>query len=229
MQQVNQDGGGGFVIELPAALKERNGFVVEKDGGLIRINVTLAGLSPLLMNAMSQEQLLAIRDKTKRPKNAAKPSLREEAESKLHLTADGKPKMPTTALFKSWINAGAFVRLDGKRQVSSAKSTVLPGMLSLEDHELPIYLPGTEEPATWEVDIQQGRNPNGGEACCIVRPRFDAWEIRCTIEVDQMQMPLTMARELIEIAGRRIGLLDGRPQCKCTFGRYGITNWKACG
>lgn len=178
------------------------------------------------MNAMTVDQLLGIRDKAKGSKNASKPSLRDEAQSKLHLLADGNPHVPTNAFIKTLINAGQFIRLDGKRQISTATKTVLPGMLSLEDTTLPLVALGTTEPAIWEIDIQQGRNPNGGEAVCIVRPRFDQWEINCIIEVDQSQMSLNMARELIDVAGKRIGFLDFTPLHKGTFGRFVITSWK---
>lgn len=207
------------------ALKEAEGTAVDLHGGLIRVECTITGITPLLMNAMSEAQLLAIRDKVKSAKSAARPKLRDEAESKLHRLSDGSPHMPAKALYACLINAGQFVRLDARRQITSAKATVLPGMLSLEDAILPLYKAGTKDTATWEVDIQQGRNPNGGEAVCIVRPRFDDWEIRCTLEVDQSQMPVQMAYDLVSIAGRRIGLLDARPQRKGTFGRFGITFW----
>lgn len=206
--------------------KEAKGFQVNENGGLIRVDVAVTGLTPLLMNAMSMETLLKIRSGSKSPKTAAKPSLEEEAHSKLHLLPDGRPRMPANALYASWMNAGQFVRLDGKRQVSTQKSTVLPGMLHLEDTDMPLHVPGKDKSPTWEVDIQQGRNPNGGEAVCIVRPRFDEWELRFTIEVDQNQMPIMMAMNLISIAGKRIGVLDARPQRRGLFGQFAITKWE---
>jgi hypothetical protein len=195
---------------------------VAQDGGLTRVEVWLDGVTPLLMNAMSQQQLLDIRDKKKAARNAAKPSVREEADSKVYRLADGRPCVPVKCVYATLIGAGRFVRLDGKRQVSTATSTVLPGMLTIADVELPVY----PLKCKWEVDIQQGRNPNGGEAVCVVRPRFDEWQLRMTIEVDQGQMSLKMARELVEIAGRRQGLLDFRPATRGTYGRWAIGRWQ---
>jgi hypothetical protein len=198
---------------------------VKANGGLVRIRCHVQGVTPLLMNAMSEEALLNIRDKVKPAKSAAKPSLRDEADSKVYRLADGRPCVPVKNLYASFIGAGQFIRLDGKRQITTAKATLLPGMLLIEDIHLPVFTPGTQESATWEVDIQQGRNPNGGEAVCIVRPRFDAWALYCTLEVDLAQMPLTMAYELVEKAGKRMGLGDGRPARRLTFGRYSIVRW----
>ena len=213
------------MVEPASILPEAANGKASTYGGLVRVAVTVTGISPMLMNAMSEEQLLAIRDKVKKPRNAAKPTLREEAASKLHVLLDGRPHLPAPAYYKTLINAGQFVRLDGKRQVSTAKATLLPGMLSIEDVTFPLVKPGTNEPATWEVDIQQGRNPNGGEAVCIVRPRFDQWEIQAVCEVDQSQMPVSMARVLYDIAGKRVGYLEFSPRHKGTFGRFVVSNW----
>lgn len=215
---------------LPAAHAWNAGEAeTKKNGGLVRVRVHLHHETPLLMNAMSQEQLLAIRDRVKGSKTAAKPTVKEEAGSKVYRLADGRPCMPTKNLYSCFIGAGQYVRLDGKRQVSTAKSTVLPGMLCIEDVELPLFHPQSDDAADWQVDLQQGRNPNGGEAVCIVRPRFDQWEIRCVLEIDQEQMPLSMAANLVAIAGRRMGLGDGRPQRKLTFGRFRVSRWEVLG
>ncbi len=216
-----------MVATVVNPLHERNGAVVEEFGGLIQVKLTLIGQTPLLINAMSEKQLLDMRNKTKKAKSAAKPSLREEADSKVYILRDGKPHVPTRLLMSNFIAAGQFVRLDGKRQISTAEKTVLPGMLSIVSTECPI-LSADGQPAKWEVDIQQGRNPNGGEAVCIVRPRFDDWRLDLIIEIDQEQMPLQMAREMIDIAGRKCGLGDFRPQRKGTFGMYKVSSWATC-
>lgn len=201
------------------------GAEVQRHAGLVIVHARVEGMTPLLMNAMSRETLLNMRDKKKPAKNAAKPTPREEADGKLHRMADGRPHIPVGMLYSCLIGAGQFVRLDGKRQISTAKSSVLPGMLSIESAFLPLVNAAGLE-AAWEVDIAQGRNPNGGEAVCIVRPRFDVWGFRVILGVDQQQMPVSMARELMDIAGSRVGLGDFRPRCKGVFGRFHVTGWE---
>jgi hypothetical protein len=205
---------------------EKVGAAVEEYAGLVLVGVTLTGDSPMLVNAMSGESLLNIRNKVKTPKAAAKPSLEEESRGKLHLLGDGRPCLPVRNLYAAFINAGKFVRLDGKRMVTTAQATVLPGMMQITSTEMLIYSPHTDDPAPWRVDIQQGRNPNGGEAVCIVRPCFDAWEVRLTLEIDQAEMPVRMARDLVDIAGRRVGVCDNRPQRKGSYGRFKVTRWE---
>lgn len=211
---------GATVEQLAGKPEQTEGADVQRHAGLVVLRAKLAGITPLLMNAMSEEQLLAIRERTKKARNAAKPSLREEADSKVHRMPSGEPHIPVTMLMACLIGAGQFVRLDGKRQISTAKSTVLPGLLQIENRWLPI------QPGTYEVDVAQGRNPNGGEAVCIVRPRFDEWSFDLTLSVDQSQVALAVVRELIDVAGSRVGLGDFRPKCKGTFGRFKVTHWE---
>lgn len=223
-----------MVAKAKEPLVERNGAYpesvggprVKQDGGLIVVRVRMEGVSPLLLNAMSAEQLLAIYTKDKAPKTAARPQPREAADARVHRLPDGRPCVPARMLYSALVGAGQFVRLDGKKQISTATKTVLPGMLVLTSADMPILDPATGKAAAYETDIQQGRNPNGGEAVCVIRPRFDAWQIECEAEVDQSVMPLTLARELFDLAGKRLGLGDFRPQRRGTYGRFAVTKWE---
>jgi hypothetical protein len=76
------------------------------------------------------------------------------------------------------------------------------------------------------VDIQQDVNPNGGQAVCIVRPRFDVWRFNVELEIDLNQVSLQLVRKIIDTAGRRCGLGDFRPRNKGTFGQYVVGKWE---
>lgn len=195
--------------------------------GIVTLEVTCRGISPLLMNKIDDATLLNLRRPGgKKAKTRERPELpRDEAVGKVYTTRDGKPYLPTENLLACLIAAGQFVRLDGKRQVSTAKSTTLPAFLSLEDQHLDLRAPGGGSP-DWETDIRPGRNPNGGEMVCLVRPRFDAWEfdVTCTVDLDEIGMALV--RQLFDTAGKRIGLGDFRPSRKGPFGKFNVVRWE---
>jgi hypothetical protein len=178
------------------------------------------------MNAMPHDTLLGLYTRDKPAKNAERPDPKELAESKIHKLHDGRPCVPPRMLYAAMIAAGQFIRLDGKRQVSTAQSTTLPGLMTLATYEIPLLVPGTDEPASWDVDVQQGRNPNGGEAVCIIRPIFYKWQINFEVDVDRAEFDLERARGVVEIAGRRCGIGDFRPNRKGTFGQYAISMWR---
>lgn len=179
------------------------------------------------MNRMSESTLEGLRTRTKPPKAAKIGNVRtprEDAEEKVY-THGGTPIIPGENLMSSLIAAGSFIRLDAKRQVSTAKSTLLPGLMTLMTHVIPLALPDGDGPAVWEADVRQGRNPNGGEAVAICRPRFDAWAIAFRIDIDTNEIGENAIRDLIDKAGRRIGLGDFRPQKKGIFGQFVIEKW----
>jgi len=179
------------------------------------------------MNRLPEDVLLALHTKEKRKFTA--PRLpREEAERKLYRQENGEPYVPTENLMACLIAAGVFIRLDGKRQISTKGSTLLPSFLAIENRFCPLSN-GDGKPATWEVDMRQGRNPNGGEAVCIIRPRFDAWALELSLLAALDSIPESTMRQLVDIAGSRIGLCDFRPQRRGIFGTFRVDSWRVAG
>jgi hypothetical protein len=197
---------------------------------MIRTSIVLRGTRPLLTNRMTPEELQRLHDKTKAPKSAGRPSPEDVAASKVY-TANGQPCLPVENLMSCLIEAGKFIRLDGKRQLSTSDSTILPGLLTIEDEILPLLKyddakdPTTWGIATWQYDMRQGRNPNGGEAVCIIRPRFDRWAVRMTVQMDTDSLAEDQFRQLFDHAGRRIGIGDFRPERKGIFGQFVVNLW----
>ena len=201
-----------------------------------RFHITLKGLPPgMLQNKMGIDELLKLRDKTgKKSKVAAKPSLEDEAASHIHMNGDGRPCVPKDMLMATLINAGVFIRLDQKRQLSTKDSSVLPGLLLLEGESYPLIFPGEGEESgwglsPWRYEVRQGRNPNGGEAVCIVRPLFEKWAVSFTALLDTQELPEDTFLRLFGLAGTRIGIGDFRPNRKGTFGQFAVTRWQKTG
>ncbi len=193
---------------------------------LVRVRVTCKGVTPLIMNKMPLATLLSLGDKTRKKSKvaAALGTPRERAEPLIYLNRDGDPIIEAKALYSSLVAAGVYVRLDGKRQLSTKTSTTLPSFMTIEDIELPL-LDSEGEVAAWEPDIQQGRNPNGGEAVCLVRPRFDDWRFSVKILIDQSEISEDAIRRLFDLAGRRCGLYEYRPNRKGFFGQFVVECW----
>lgn len=192
-----------------------------------RVIVRVEGVSPLLMNRMTEAELEGIRTKEKKKFKAAPPAdPRDQAAPKVYTTKDGNPYIPAENFMACLIAAGMYIKLDGKRQMSTSKSTLLPGFMTLETPWLSLVSPHNDKPAPWEVDIRKGTNPNGGEAVCLVRPRFDAWAFDCSLLVDTDQINEKVIREMVDIAGARVGLGDFRPARKGIFGRFKVVLWE---
>jgi len=192
---------------------------------MLTVQIVCRGLTPLLMNRMSESTLEGLRTKQKKPKAAnigTTITPREEATPKVY-THGGNPIIPAENLMSCLIAAGVFVRLDAKRQMSTGKSTMLPGFVTLLDFAIPLVADG--KPATWEADVRKGTNPNGGEAVAICRPRFDAWGFTTRILIDDKEIGENTIRDLWDKAGKRIGLGDFRPARKGIFGQFIVDHW----
>jgi len=190
----------------------------------MHLTVQCTGVSPLLMHAMSDEQLIALWEKRKAPKGAARPSITDACKACLYHDPSGVIVMPTPNIYSALAEAGRHVRLEGKKMVSSLKATLLPSFLTLIGESVPLTSSSGGAPE-WRPDVRKGTNPNGGEAVAIVRPRFDDWAFTITAEVDLTETSETTIRELFDKAGSRVGLGGFRPQRKGPFGRFVITSW----
>lgn len=193
---------------------------------MVSVDVTCRGITPILFNRMDEDVLIGISTGVKPPRTRERPSPRQQCEKKVYVTADGKPYLPTENLLACLIAAGQYVRLDGKRQMSTAKSTLLPAFMTICDPYLPLHVPGTKRAPAWEVDIRQGKNPNGGEAVCLCRPRFDQWSFTASLLIDTSEIGENAIRDLWDKAGKRIGLGDFRPARKGMFGQFVIECWE---
>ena len=184
------------------------------------VEMTAQGVSPILFNRMSEEVLLNLRTKKKKSKGlAVEITPREQAEKCLYQDDKG-PYLPQEMLLACFVAGGVYTRLDGKRQMSTGRSSTVPGFLDIREPRL--YL----SPKEWEVDLRGGRNPNGGEAVCLVRPRFDKWEFTATLRIDIDQVSEQQVRELVDISLSRCGLGDYRPLRRGPFGRSVVKCWE---
>jgi hypothetical protein len=189
---------------------------------MLRIAATCEGISPFLMNPATDELLDQLRGRVRPVKDKNRP-VEEEAAEKLCTDADGHVGVSSINLFSSMIIAGRRVK-NGKTQVSTASTTTLPGLLTIEQ----FFLPFKGDPK-WVVDKRRGVNPKGGEMVCLIRPRFDAWSFDLSFLIDETEINADTVREVLRISGKFVGLGDFRPAKRGPFGRFRIASWESLG
>ena len=184
------------------------------------ISVTIEGTTPLLCNRFTDEAQMAATDGTRLSAVGDKGSPQEQARSRLYIGHDGKPMVPQPNLFRCLIDAGKFFK-NGRGKVTTQKSSLIPACVEIEGLEVPIR---HKEP--WSVDTRAVRIPSTGGRILCHRPCFHDWKLAFALKVDTDLISLKLVREIVDAAGKRVGLGDFRPDCKGPFGKFVVTQWK---
>ena len=184
------------------------------------INVTIEGTTPLLCNRFTDEAQMAATRGTRASVIGDKGSPKEQAEPKLYLGHDGRPMIPQPNLFRCIIDAGKFFK-NGRSKVTTQKSSLLPACAEIQGLEIPIQ---HKEP--WTVDTRPVRIPSTGGRILCHRPCFHDWKLSFTLKVDAEMISVGLMREIVDAAGKRVGLGDFRPDCKGPFGKFVVTRWE---
>lgn len=192
------------------------------------IEVICVNRSPLLMDPASRDFVENVLIRGERAAPVRDMPLVDMASKKIYRGPDGKIGIPVECLLGCLRSAGRKIKV-GKGAISTAKTTELFSFLTIEESFLPLLDPETMRPlpeeGSWVEDTRRGMMHNAGKdtAVGIVRPKFERWAFKCTLNVDYSGMDgLTEdhVRKLVEIGGNRVGLCSYRPTCNGPFGRF---------
>jgi len=187
------------------------------------INVTIEGTTPLLCNRFTDEAQMAATNGTRATAVGDKGSPKQQAEPKLYLGHAGRPVIPQPNLFRCIIDGGKFFR-NGRSKVTTQKSSLIPACAEIEGMEIPI-----EHKEPWTVDTRPVRIPSTGGRILCHRPCFHDWKLSFMLKVDTEMISLKLMRDIVDAAGKRVGLGDFRPDCKGPFGKFVVTRWEEDG
>lgn len=184
--------------------------------------VTIEGVTPLLCHRFTETaQQEASKGSRTAVVGGSKGTPREQAETHLYLGIDGKTLViPGPNLYRSFVDAGAFFKA-GKSKVTTQKTSLLLACLSLEELDIPIQ---HREP--WDVDSRPIVMPSTGGRILRHRPRFNDWRLSFTLTLDTNMMAASILREIVDAAGKQVGLGDFRPGRKGPFGKFVVVEWK---
>jgi hypothetical protein len=121
---------------------------------------------------------------------------------------NSRPCVPDVAQKATLFNAAKTLKL-GKK---------LKAGLFIYEHAMLVYDGPTDLDALWADErFRDRRNMRvGGSMVMRTRPKFDEWSIDMVIGYDDEVLNADQVRQCVDIGGRLIGLLEGRP----AYGRY---------
>jgi hypothetical protein len=184
------------------------------------ISVTIEGITPVMFDRFHEGLLLKGPKTTNRGEDE---SPRDEASRKLYADVDGVPVFPADNLLSCIIDAGKFIKV-GKRQLSTRDTTIVTSFLSIPEQFLPI-----RSREGWRVDSRGIVNQaTKGRHICH-RPMFDDWGFDFTLDTDMKEVSEKTVRELIDRAGKQIGIGVMRPSRKGRYGQFVVKCWNCSG
>lgn len=191
----------------------------------MKINVTIQGIAPLLMNRFTEAAEIQVSGGTAVTFKGDKGPPREQAAPKRYADEHGRLYLPGTNLFAAIIAAGAFHKA-GKSKLTTLKTSLIPAGMLVDDLVCPLHDASGEPLTHWEVDSRSVVIPSTGGRIMCHRPRIDEWCCSFTVDVDTTMFTPSLIRAVIDDAGKKIGLGDYRPARKGPFGRFVVTRWE---
>lgn len=187
----------------------------------MKFNVTIEGVTPLICNRFSDAAAEAATNGTRMASAAAdRGTPHEVAQSKLYVGLNGKLMIPQPNLLRSLVDGGSFHKI-GKKQVTTKKESMLYACIDIEGTEIELV---HKQP--WKVDTRAVRIPSTGGRILAHRPMFDDWSLSFVLDVDLSIMSARLMRQIVDDAGKRVGLGDFRPATKGPYGKYVVTLWQ---
>jgi len=181
----------------------------------VRIEATIQGVTPLLMNRFCEQNEIKISSGTSAAMVGKKDSPREEATRRAYVDDKGGLYVPGPNVFACLVAAGKFHKV-AKSKVTTTRSSLVPAGITIQDIVCPL---GTK---SFEVDSRSVVIPSTGGRIMCHRPRIDDWKLTFTLEVDTSIFSPEFVRQLVDDAGSKIGLGDFRPDRRGPFGRFNV-------
>jgi len=178
-------------------------------------NITIEGISPLLMNRPSQ---LDIGEKSKTSKRETQ-TPREIAEAKLYVDLEGQVYCPATWFQGCIVEAGKQKKMMGKGSAKATYSKVCGSSVEVNPFEIVLK-------EKWDVFSILAVNPTTRGKNVLHRPKFDKWNLDFEVTFDEETIEIPVMKEIFDIAGRVVGVGDWRPAKKGRFGKFQVTSWK---
>ena len=171
------------------------------------VKVKIKGTSPLLFNKFNPEG--------EGLKKAAKAqqSAEEEAEQSVYRNAEGQIYTPSSHVLGSMVKSGVQFKMKGRK---TFKDAVNSGVLI--DPEEIVHKNQEYEIDSRSVVIKSTRGR-------IMRHRAKlpvGWELSFTIKIIDERLTAPLVKEILENAGKYVGIGDFRPR----FGRFDVIEYK---
>ena len=140
------------------------------------------------------------------------------AEYHCYRSADGPCFIPSDQIRGALISAGSYVKAKvGGRSKSMKQIVAAMFMVSPEEIHIPEYQ---------VIDKRSAVNRNVKARIIVIRPRWNEWSAEFTLLVDEDSITIETITQIIEYAGKYVGIGSFRPTNNGLFGRFRLVEIK---
>lgn len=202
-----------------AFAKKDEGVAVVRPANIVEFGVRIRGTAPLVQNKFSHKARMKMMQDMSTPKSQKKSKSErpprdydDDFVQAQHLDSDGRNGIPAPAFRAAMIDA---CRAAGIVMTKAKMSVfVLHDSIDATDGT-PLVLIDANAPERTEMLV---RNDNGG-ADIRIRPMWRAWSAMVRLQFDADMISLDSVVNLLDRAGRQVGIGEGRPFSKNSTGQ----------
>lgn len=183
------------------------------------VKVEIRGVTPLLIHRFNEASEQA---KPTRRQVVSQVNPLDEATKNAYIAPDGTYYFSAFSIPNAMGNAGANHKMRGSRKTLRF---VVPSAVRVASDTITI-LNGDGPAKRFEVDGRPVTIPATKGRVMRYRPRFDCWGAVFNLHIDDMQLDLESAHQLLTEAGQSIGIGDFRPEKRGPFGTFRVTSFQ---
>jgi hypothetical protein len=176
-----------------------------------KFNIRIVGLTPLIVNRFHEDAASEATSGTRGHKEYLPPD--EDAQQRLYMNGHG-PFIPAENIRQSIITAASRHRI-GRRAATSDVAAAC----YITPFELPLK-------GEWHTDSRAVVIKATGGRILRHRPMFDEWGIDFQMEIDASLISEKLIQNVLEDAGKLVGIGDFRPARKGPYGRFSVESWE---
>lgn len=199
--------------------KKDEGVAVIKPANIVRATIKIKGTSPLVINKFSNKAMEMMADAMTTPKNQKKAKTERavrdfdaDFQGARHISAEGWDGISAPALRSAMIDA---CRTAGLVMTKTKMAVfVIPDGFDKDDGTPLVKIISPTEPKKSMLHVRVGN----GTADIRVRPMWTEWSLNVTVEFDTDMITPDSVVNLLDRAGKQVGIGEGRPFSKTSCG-----------
>ena len=178
------------------------------------IDIEISGISPILQHRFAIDN-----GEAKGPTKKNKNQQTDDVEQSLYRLQDGKIFQPAIHLLSAMKKAGAKFQIPGQRKqtyknlIGSGAVIISPSDIVHRYQEYAVHVCSVVVPATKGRIIRR-------------RPMLPKWALSFQLEYDDLEIGEKDIREILDYAGKCVGIGDWRPEKGGSFGRFLVSKFK---